>query len=127
MPAMTMMRGLFSADQVRRLTGLSEHQLRYWDNTAFFSPWRLDTGPHRPYNRIYSYRDLVGLRAVAILRNSHRIPLQELRKVGKWLSERCDTPWSSLSFLSPEGRLCLRYPMAHSWQVVRLARPYTDS
>lgn len=34
----------FTADQVSRLTGLSERRLRYWDKTGFFNPeygvWR---------------------------------------------------------------------------------------
>jgi uncharacterized protein (DUF433 family) len=28
----------------------------------------------------------------------HRLPLQELRRVGEWLRERHDAPWSSLKF-----------------------------
>lgn len=88
----------FTADHVCRLTGLSARQLRYWDQTEFFSPTLLDDYRRRAFGRIYSFRDVVGLRTIAILRNVHRVPLQELRRVGAWLKERHDTPWSSLQF-----------------------------
>lgn len=93
----------FTADHVCRLTGLSARQLRYWDKTGFFSPTLLDDFPRRAFGRIYSFRDVVGLRTIAILRNEHRVPLQELRRVGSWLQERHETPWSSLRF-ALEGR-----------------------
>lgn len=88
----------FTADHVCRLTGLSARQLRYWDRTGFFSPALLDGFRRRAFGRIYSFRDVVGLRTIAILRNEHRVPLQELRRVGSWLQERHETPWSSLEF-----------------------------
>ncbi len=88
----------FSADQVRRLTGLSERQLRYWDSTGFFSPGLGPAALRTPYARAYSFRDVVGLRALAEMRKLHHVPLQELRKVGKVLSEHCNAPWSQLTF-----------------------------
>ena len=86
----------FTAEHVCRLTGLSARQLRYWDNTAFFSPTYIDGYHGRPFGRIYSFRDVVGLRTIALLRK--RAPLQELRRVGAWLKERYDAPWASLRF-----------------------------
>ncbi|HEY8686270.1 MAG TPA: DUF433 domain-containing protein [Chloroflexota bacterium] len=88
----------FSADQVRRLTGLSERQLRYWDNTGFFSPALGETAARARFARAYSFRDLVGLRAIAEMRNTYHIPLQELRKVGATLCEPFAAPWSDLTF-----------------------------
>ncbi|HLJ66117.1 MAG TPA: DUF433 domain-containing protein [Chloroflexota bacterium] len=86
----------FSRDQVRRLTGLSDKQLRYWDDTGFFSPRYAEEDRRGAYARIYSYRDLVGLRAIAEMRKS--VSLQELRRVGEWLSRNYNEPWSSLTF-----------------------------
>jgi uncharacterized protein (DUF433 family) len=86
----------FTREQVRRLTGLSDAQLRYWDKTGFFSPQYADEERHGAFSRIYSYRDVVGLRAIAELRQ--RVPLQQLRKVGEWLAGHYDEPWSSLTF-----------------------------
>lgn len=87
----------FTAEQVSQLTGLSDHQLRYWDNTGFFKP-SLSAESKKPYGRIYSFRDVVGLRAIAIMRNTYGIPLQGLRKLGGWLAEHFDQPWSTLHF-----------------------------
>jgi uncharacterized protein (DUF433 family) len=88
----------FTAENVCRLTGLSARQLRYWDATDFFSPELLDEYRQRAFDRIYSFRDVVGLRTISILRNKHRIPLQELRKVGDWLLAHHESPWSKLRF-----------------------------
>lgn len=88
----------FTAEHVCRLTGLSARQVAYWDKTEFFSPTVLDDHRRRTFGRIYSFRDLVGLRTIAILRNEHEIALQELRRVGAWLRSKHDEPWSSLRF-----------------------------
>lgn len=88
----------FTAEHVARLTGLSPRQLRYWDQTEFFEPTLLDDHRRRAFGRIYSFRDVVGLRTIAILRNQHRIPLQELRRVGEWLHREHESPWASLQF-----------------------------
>jgi len=46
---------------------------------------------------MYTFRDVVGLRTIAILRNVHKLPLQELRRVGAWLVQHHETPWASLT------------------------------
>ena len=88
----------FSAEQVCRLTGLSNRQLRYWDNTDFFSPAFREEARRSPFARVYSFRDVVGLRAITEMRKVHDIPLQRLRKVGAELRTRFDQPWSALTF-----------------------------
>lgn len=87
-----------TAEHVCKLTGLSARQLGYWDTTEFFSPTMLSEYRRRAFGRLYSFRDLVGLRTVAILRNQHKVPLQELRQVGSWLKRHHETPWSTLRF-----------------------------
>jgi DNA-binding transcriptional MerR regulator len=88
----------FTAEHVAGLTGLSPRQLRYWDRTGFFAPTLLEGHGRRTFGRVYSFRDVVGLRTIALLRNEHRIPLQELRRVGEWLHREHETPWASLQF-----------------------------
>ncbi len=88
----------FSADQVCRLTGLSQRQLLYWDHTDFFSPAFREAIAHSPLARVYSFADIVGLRALAEMRNRYHVPLQRLRRVGTKLAERYSQPWSSLVF-----------------------------
>lgn len=93
----------FTAEQVCKLTGLTKRQLRYWDDTGFFSPTTIDGFRARLFGRIYSFRDVVGLRVIGDLRRVHRVPLQELRKISDWLAAHYDTPWSALRF-SLNGR-----------------------
>lgn len=88
----------FSAEQVGWLTGLSRRQLAYWERAGFFLPHYAGDNRRSPYSRAYSFRDLVGLRTIALLRNTHRIPLQELRAVARWLAEHPTDSWSSLTF-----------------------------
>lgn len=90
----------FTSDHVARLTGLSHRQVRYWDQTEFFAPTLLADHSRRSFGRVYSFRDVVGLRTISVLRNQHRVPLQELRRVGAWLQEeeKHETPWASLRF-----------------------------
>jgi uncharacterized protein (DUF433 family) len=86
----------FSAEQACQLTGLSLRQLSYWDATGFFSPEYGEENRRQPYSRVYSFRDLVGLRVLALLRKWHRVPLQELRAVAAWLADQGEKPWAHL-------------------------------
>ncbi|MCP4304258.1 MAG: DUF433 domain-containing protein [bacterium] len=83
----------FSEDQVERLTGLTKAQLRYWNRTGFFAPTHVDEGS-RYFGRIYSFRDVVGLKTLGILRNREKVSLQHLRDVAKTLSHLKDTLWT---------------------------------
>lgn len=85
----------FSADHVVRLTGLSEGQLRYWDQTGFFSPQFGYEDRRSPYSRVYSFRDVVGLRTIAVLRNDHEVSLQHLRQVAQKLAGLGEDFWSA--------------------------------
>jgi uncharacterized protein (DUF433 family) len=88
----------FTSEHICRLTGLSNRQLTYWDDTGFFSPAVVDGHRRRAFGHLYSFRDLVGLRTIAILRKQYRIALQELRRVGEWLRAHHEAPWSTLRF-----------------------------
>lgn len=99
----------FTAEQTSKLTGLSTQQLRYWAETDFFQLSYLNL-PGKPYGRIYSFRDVVGLRTLALLRNIHHVPLQELRKVGRWLEENYEAPWSELRFYVSGRNVYFRDP-----------------
>jgi uncharacterized protein (DUF433 family) len=93
----------FSAEQVAGLTGLSLNQLAYWRNTGFFG-----SKPEKGEPALYSFRELVGLRTVALLRR--KIPLQELRRVGEWLAAHHQDPWSSLRFYLAGRTVVFGYP-----------------
>ena len=61
-----------TADHVERLTGLSAGQLREWDKTGFFPPAYAFENRLSPYSRVYSFKDVVGLRTLSILRKTHQ-------------------------------------------------------
>jgi DNA-binding transcriptional MerR regulator len=98
----------YTPDQVCTLTGLTRHQLRYWDDTDFFSPEQEDPAS-RFYGKLYSFRDLVGLRAIALLRT--QVSLQELRRLGEWLMQRFDSPWSSIKFWVVGSEVVFKDPL----------------
>ena len=97
MPHVDNIIGAFSDDHVIKLTGLSKSQLRYWDETCFFPPSYASENRRNPYSRVYSFRDVVGLRTLAILRKDYGIPLQHLRKVAAKLSRIKKDPWSEIT------------------------------
>lgn len=69
----------FNTSQVVRLTGVNQKTLHYWDHSGFLSPGvQLASGTGT--RRIYSFRDLVALRAAHDLRE-RGVSLQGLRKV----------------------------------------------
>jgi len=86
----------FSIDHVARLTGLTARQLAYMDRTGFFTPEYGYSDRRKPHSRIYSFKDLVALRVIAVLRTRHRIPLQRLRKVRAELTKHDEAPWTNL-------------------------------
>jgi uncharacterized protein (DUF433 family) len=86
----------FSAEHVTSITGLSERQLSYWDATGFFKPQFKSFGEGRAAVRVYSFRDVVSLRTLRLLRVKHKVSLQHLRIVASNLSKYTDSPFSKL-------------------------------
>jgi uncharacterized protein (DUF433 family) len=84
----------FTEEQVERLTGLSRHQLRYWDRTRFYQPEFGDENRRDPYSRIYSFRDIVSLQILRALRNDLGVSLQHLREVKQKLAHLGEAKWS---------------------------------
>jgi len=84
----------FTEDEVRRLTGVSVRQLRYWDKTGFFSPSLGDPDRRLPYSRMYSFRDLICLQVISAIRNNAKVPLPHLREVKEELAHMGDDVWA---------------------------------
>ena len=102
--------GLFTADQVCTLCHISARQLSHWNRTGFFKPRYADE-EQRPFNRIYSFRDVVGLRTIGILRNKHHVPLKELRRIGEELKGTPEGDWSKLvCYLDPTNHIYFEHP-----------------
>lgn len=84
----------FSADNVIRLTGLTKSQLQYWDKLGFFPPQYASENRRSPYSRVYSFRDVVGLRTLSLLRNEHKISFQKVRKFAEQLANYDTSLWA---------------------------------
>jgi uncharacterized protein (DUF433 family) len=102
--------GAYSEEFTERLTGLSHGQLRYWDNTGFFSPGISDANPRLAFSRIYTFRDIVSLRVLARLRNELRVPLQHLREVAKKLSHLKDDKWTATTLYVAKRKVVFHHP-----------------
>jgi uncharacterized protein (DUF433 family) len=101
----------FTVEHAARVTKVSERRIRYWDKTGVLSPsLARDTKRRLPYSRIYSFRDLVGLRTLGELRDQHHFSLQELRSVGEWLNDHYEQPWSTLRFYVLGHQIIFRDP-----------------
>lgn len=105
--------------QVSKLTGLSSRTLRRWEQTGVYLPSYVDRRPRVPFRRIYSFRDVVSLRALANLRKQRKISLQELRRAGGYLARQYESPWSQLRFGDVDGRLVFRDPVTGKWMDTR--------
>ncbi len=95
----------FTADNVCQLTGLTKRQLSYWDRTGLFPPRYADENRRLPFSRIYDFRDVVGLRTIALLINKYNVPTRRLRHVGEWLAQHHETPWASIKFYVGGGKV----------------------
>lgn len=84
----------FTEDQVQRLTGLTRRQLRYWHKTGFFTPSYVEGRAGLPFSKFYSFKDVVALRTLELLRVQSSVPLQHLRKVAEKLRHLKDDLWT---------------------------------
>jgi uncharacterized protein (DUF433 family) len=87
----------FSADQVTKLTGLTMRQLAYWDKLGFFQPQYAADDRRSPYSRIYSFKDVVGLRTLSVLKSTYKCSLPHLQEVARKLVAYSKTPWADLT------------------------------
>ncbi|MEM6676328.1 MAG: DUF433 domain-containing protein [Pseudomonadota bacterium] len=119
----------FTEEQASRLTGVSRHQLRYWDNEGFFSPSLADKDRRVSFSRMYSFQDLASLRVLNTLKNEVGCSLQHLREVkdrldllspGAWASTTLFVLNKKVVFFNPEtsrreevvsGQLVLQIPL----------------
>lgn len=89
--------GTFSEEDACKLSGASRSQLLHWHKTGLLKASFGPGGVAGPYQRIYSFKDLVSLRVLNALRNEHRVSLQHLRRVSEKLSHMGEDRWSALT------------------------------
>lgn len=100
----------FSEDHVSRVTGLTKGQLRAWDRRGFFRPRYAYEDRHAAYSRVYSFQDVVGLRAIAKLMHEHQVSLQQLSKVAEELVRRGYGHWATVKLYVVRGQVHFRRP-----------------
>jgi len=88
----------FSEEQVERITKLAKGRLRYWAATNFFKPSYVEEEKNLPFSRFYSFKDIVALRTLELLRVQNNVTLQHLRRVAERLSHLEDRLWTSTTF-----------------------------
>jgi len=86
----------FGEDHTIRLTGITKSQLRYWDRIEFYRPSFAEDNRRAAFSRVYSFRDIVALRVLNILRNQYSVPLQHLRAVSKVLGHLGSSKWTAI-------------------------------
>jgi uncharacterized protein (DUF433 family) len=103
----------FSEEHIERMVGLSKGRLRYWARTGFFGPSYVEEDGRLPYSRFYSFKDIVALRTLELLRVQNNVPLQHLRKVAENLRHLRDDLWTKTTlfvvnrkvvFINPETK-----------------------
>jgi uncharacterized protein (DUF433 family) len=127
----------FSEEQVQRITKLSKSRLRYWHKTGFFVPSVVEDNPRLPYSRFYSFKDIVALRTLEMLRVQNNVPLQHLRKVAEKLAHLKHDLWTKTTlwvlnrkvvFQEPgtgrprevvSGQYLIRYPLKKVMEATR--------
>lgn len=100
----------FSVDNVIRLTGLTRNQLQYWDKLGFFPPQYASENRRSPYSRVYSFRDVVGLRTLSLLRNEQKISFQKVRNFAGTLANYDTSLWSQSQVYVLRGDLYVGRP-----------------
>lgn len=100
----------FSEEHAERLTGVTRSQLRYWDQVHFYTPSYAEQNRHLPFSRVYSFKDIVALRVLNMLRNQHGVSLQHLRQVGKKLSRYAEEKWTGLTLYVVNRKVLWREP-----------------
>lgn len=97
-------------EHVSRITGLTKGQLRAWDRRGFFVPRYAYSDRSSAYSRIYSFKDAVGLKTIAVLRYEHKISLQRLTEVAKKLEARGFSHWADTKLYVVKKEVYFKHP-----------------
>lgn len=103
------------SDKVARLTCISKATLASWERQGIITPSYVDPQENIPFRKIYSFRDVVSLRALAKIRKDLNVPLSEIRKAAAYLTKYSESPWSELRFGVLQRKLVFRDPETQKW------------
>ena len=108
----------FTDEQVERLTGISRRRLHYWDRTKFFIPSLANKNRRTPYSRIFTFRDVVCLSILRVLRDEAKVSLPHLRGVKEKLSHLGDDLWAKTTLYALNKRVIFDNPETNAKEEV---------
>ena len=100
------------------MTGVSKGQLRYWDRTDFYKPAFGEENRRKAYSRIYSFKDILALRVLNVLRNQYSVPLQHLRNVANDLKGLDDEKWTKTELFVLNRRVVFVEPGSKKYREI---------
>ena len=95
----------FTEEQASRLTGITVHQLRYWDKTKLFSPQFAAADRRLAFSRVYSFQDIAALRVLNVLTKQYSVSVQHLRDVARKLCAMDNSAWIRTTLYVLKGRV----------------------
>ncbi len=103
------------SNRVSKLTGIPKSTLADWEKQGVFRASYVDPHPRTPFRRIYSFRDVVSLRTLAMIRREPQVSFKEIRKASEYLSRNYNSPWSELKFGLLGDKLVFWDPERKRW------------
>lgn len=100
----------FSEEDVERLTGITIHQLRYWDRTRFFVPSLAADNRRAAMSRVYTFRDVVCLKVLNTIRNELKVPLPRLREAKDKLAHLGEDVWAKVTLFILNRQVVIHNP-----------------
>lgn len=102
-------------DAAVRITGVSKGTIRSWRSAGIFRS-SFELGPADEAGRyLYGFRDLLALRVLADARRELGVRSADLERVGRYLTDNRETPWSQLGVGAIGQRLITRNPATSEW------------
>lgn len=86
----------YNIELATKIGGISHRQALAWAKNGVLVPSRVYMTDHRPFTLLYSFRDLVALRVISILREHYGLSLQEATVASDYIREFPDAPWNEL-------------------------------
>ena len=88
----------YTTELAARLTDVPSRRISYWARSGVLVPEVAYESPPGSTRTLYSFDDLVVLRALGIVRDRFGLPIEVLREVADFLIHHGDTPWSEIRF-----------------------------
>jgi uncharacterized protein (DUF433 family) len=104
------------AGTVSRIVGVSRSLLADWQRRGVFTSTYVNLTSESPSRRVYSFRDIVNIRALSQIRQQLGLPLAEVKRAGEYLAQHDTLPWSKLGIGIIDRKLIFRDPETNEWR-----------